>query len=583
MYAKCGFLQQAQQVFDKLSVKNVVVWTTLIAGYAEYGYGDVAICHLDEMQRHGVCPDGVTYICGLKSCGKIGATDKGQELHTEVTTKGLETDLILCSTLVDMYAKCGSLQSAHAVYDKLTVPNIVACTALIVGYTDHGFALEALQCFKQMQSKRIPADAVTYVCSLKACGSIGATNEGYRLHAQILKEGMEADLLVCNTLIDMYAKSGALFEARVVLVKIPSRNVVSWNALIAGYVEHEYGVEALSCYKCMQIEGITPDDATLSCTLKACGITRNAQEGQEIHSELIRRGLAIDTPVGNSLVDMYAKCGFLDKAREVFERIKGRDVVSWTALITGYTEFGSFEEALYSFYQMQHEGVTPDATTFLCTLKACSGLAALDTGQEIHAEIAKTRIELDFVFGTSLVSMYAQCGWLEKAVEVFDNLTCHNVPLCNALLTGYAQLGEVEKVLCLTDQMITEGLPPNVATFASLFNACSYAGLLHEAHVHFECMSKMFGIIPTLTHCNCIVDLLCRAGLVDMAAALIQIMPFHPCAVVWHDVLGACQRCRNVELGLQAFSHAFGLNEKDSAVYISTLNIFVMEEYLLSI
>lgn len=579
MYVKCGSLAQAQQVLDKLPIRNVVVWTALIAGYAEQGYGGKAIISLQEMRRDGVCPDDVTYICSIKACGSIGALDKGQELHADVTMKGMEINVLISSTLVDMYAKCGSLPAAQVVFDKLPICNEVACTALIGGYTEHGHAEEALNCFEQMQQEGIPVDTVTFACSLKACGSIGAIKKGHKLHAQIMKRGLQTDLIVSNSLIDMYGKSGALPEAQMVLDKLPFRNVVSWNALIAGYVEHEHGVEALSCFKRMQFEGINSDAATLSCLLKACGLIGEIEEGQEIHVEIVRKGLATETVVGNALVDMYAKCGLFGRAWEVFEKLSVRDVVSWTALITGYAEYGSFVQALDCFNQMQHNGVPPDATTYLCILKACSGLGAVNKGQELHAGIVQSRIKLDFKIGSSLVGMYAQCGWLQKAQEVFDTLPIHNVPLFNALITGYAQLGEVEKVFLHIGTMIAEGLQLNIATLVSIFNVCSHAGLVDKGKVYLVNMSKYYGIIPALAHYNCVIDILCRAGGVDMAVVLIQKMPFHPGAVGWHGLLGACQRCCNGELGMQAFQYAVELDEKDSSAYISMLNILATEKY----
>ncbi|KAH7291467.1 hypothetical protein KP509_29G017900 [Ceratopteris richardii] len=573
MYIKFDSLHLAQEVFDALLTRNVIIWTSLIAGYVYHGFSDLAIFYLEEMEKNGICPDGVTYISGLKACSNMKDLRKGEKLHAEVIMKGLDRNHYLCGTLVDMYSKCGQLSSAHEVYVTLQAPNEVAFTSLIIGYVENGLPHEALQFFKQIQCG-ISMDAVTYVCCLRACRDMGSLKEGSELHVRLIKEGLDRNLLVCNTLIDMYAKSGALSEAYSLIVKLSCRNVVSWNALIAGFIEHERGFEAFNFFISMQEEGIIPDDATLSCALKACGLTRKYQEGQKIHTELARRGLAIDTALGNALVGFYAKCGFMDKALEVFESLQTRDVVSWTTLITGYSECESFEEAICCYYQMQNERVPLDMTTFLCTIKACNGLAALDTGQEIHAEIMKKRIKLDPIVGSSLVGMYAECGSLEKAQEVFDKLLSVNVPAYNTLLTGYAQSGNVGKVFSNISMMAQEGLSLNVATFTSILNVCSYTGLLDEAQAWLQCMIVNYGAIPTFVHYSCVIDLLCRAGSVEVAVVVSKMMPFHPSGVVWHDILGSCQQCNHVELGTQTFNYALELNGRDSSIYVGMLNIF---------
>ena len=270
-----------------------------------------------------------------------------------------------------------------------------------------------------------PCNAITYVCILKACSSIGDSNKGQEIHTEIEKNGLlEINLLLCNALLDMYAKCGLLTKAQKVFDRIPVRDVVSWTSIIAGYTDHGHGEEAINAFELMYMEGVCPDVVTFLCVLKACGHIRDMVKGEEVHAKIESRGfLDINIIVGNTLVDMYVKCGSLTRAQEVFDGLHDRNLVSWNALISGHAELGKAEEAIKCFERMQLDGVSPDGITFVCILKACSSLGATSKGIEIHVEIERQGlIERDILVGSTLVDMYARCGSLVKAHQVFDKL-----------------------------------------------------------------------------------------------------------------------------------------------------------------
>ncbi|KAI5071883.1 hypothetical protein GOP47_0014134 [Adiantum capillus-veneris] len=574
MYAKCGSFSKAHDVFDKLPSRNVVSWTTLIAGYAEHGQGEKALKCFEQMRQEGVHPNAITFLCSLKACGIAKASDKGRELHEEIAQSGLEKDLVVGSTLVDMYAKCGLLSKSHEVLSQLHGRNVVSWNALIAGYAEYGPGEQALVCFRQMQYDGLSPDAATFVCSLKACVSIGDTDKGRELHAEAARAGFEGDLLVGSTLVDLYAKCGSLIEAHEVFNKLPVRNVVSWTALIAGYAEYGQGREALILFEKMQHEGISPNAVTFVCSLKACGSIGASYQGQDLHAKAISKGLDSHLLVGSALVDMYAKCGLIEKAQEVFDQLPTHNVVTWTALIAGFVESGHGEDALLQLEKMQEEGISPNAATFVCSLKACGNLGFTDRGRELHIDIARKGLEKDPLVGSTLVDMYANCGTMETAQEVFDKLRGQSVISWNVLMAGYGQFGESENLFDTFDKMVGKGVKPNFVTFVNVLNACSHAGLVEKGQSFFEVMSKDFGIVPTVEHQSCMVDLLGRAGQLDNAVGIVKKMQIHPdVLVVWRIILGACQKWGNMELGKEAFLHAVGMDEKGGSAYVCMSNI----------
>ncbi|MCO5607109.1 hypothetical protein L7F22_061301 [Adiantum nelumboides] len=363
-------------------------------------------------------PDVITLTCSLKACSNLGAIDKGQEIHAELARRGfLAQDTLVGNNLVDMYTSCGLLVQAHEVFDKLPFKDVISWTSMIAGYTLGGFGEEALECYGQMQFEGIAPITVTLAYTLKACIYAEALPKALEIHEDATKIGLEnAGQLVGNALIDVYVNFGFLLKTQEVLASFPRRDIVSWNTLISGYVMHGHGREALTCHEQMQQERISSDDVTFVCCLKACAILGAIWEGEKLHAEIARRGYYAFKHVAHVLVDMYAKCAFFVRAGEVIEELPSQDVVLWNSLISGQIKHGCLEEALYSLEQMHLHGVSLDAISYVCGLKACGNLGVLEKCKLMHAEISKQEsLDRDITVGNSLVDMYAKCGLLFKA------------------------------------------------------------------------------------------------------------------------------------------------------------------------
>ncbi|KAI5065495.1 hypothetical protein GOP47_0020190 [Adiantum capillus-veneris] len=578
MYAKCGALPQAQSVLEKLPSRNLIAWNALIGGYAQKGQGQKALDCYEQMQGEGIPPNAVTYVCILKACAVMRAINKGKEFHDEISRYGLlEHSIVLGGALVDMYAKCGALSQAHSVLDNLPSPNLVSWNALIGGYAQDGQGQQALDCFEQMQHAGILPDPVTYVCSLKACAAIGAIDKGKQIHDEILMRGLlDHNTLLGNALVDMYAKCGDLLRARSMLEKLPSRNVISWSALIAGYAQKGQGQQALECYKQMQQEGIVPDAVTYVSILKSCAVMRAIDKGKQVHKEILRQGLLEHSVVlGGALVDMYAKCGALLQAQSVLKNLPFCDVATWNALITEYAQNDEGQKALECYEQMQQKGTRPDAVTYVGILKACAVIGAIGKGKQIHDEISRQGLlEHNIVLGGALVDMYAKCGALSQAQSVLDKLPARNVVLWNMLITGYAKEGQGEQALECFEQMQLDGILPDIVTFRCLLNLCSHLGLLEKGQELFDSMGATYDLNPDIDCLTCMVDLLGRAGHLVKATEVIQQMPVLANSVTFISLLGACRKLLDVNVGTWAFEQAIELDNHDGAVYIIMANIY---------
>eukprot|EP00250_Pteridium_aquilinum_P000096 c10113_g2_i1 orf=303-1217(+) len=249
--ADVGSMFYAQQVFDKLIHRDEHSWNTLITNYVKHGELRRALALYLQMQDNGsLHPRRSSFVALLKACAALKDLEKGCMLHADIArNRSLDNDVFIASILIDMYAKCGALVKAQAVFDTVVVRDVVMWTALIGGYANHGHGEKALNLTDQMQREGIFPDAFTLLCSLKACGIAKSLVKGQELHSQIVLKGLEGEPTIGNTLVDMYAKCGSLIEAQEVFNILPVRSVVTWTALIAGYAQNECGDEALKCFE----------------------------------------------------------------------------------------------------------------------------------------------------------------------------------------------------------------------------------------------------------------------------------------------------------------------------------------------
>lgn len=258
---------------------------------------------------------------------------------------------------------------------------------------------------------------------------------------------MERDNVVGTALVDMYAKCGALGKAQKVFDKLPTRNLVTWNALIAGYAQHMLGDEAWSCFEQMRDEGLSPDAITFISIVKACGNLGAVQKGEEIHAELSKHGLREeDITLGTALVDMYANCGELVKAQEVLDELPVQCVAAWTALISGYAQIGEVKMAFDSFDKMIGGGLEPDSITFLVLLTACSHAGLMEEGQQYF----ETMSSVYCIIPTSehhlcLVDLFGRAGQIQEAITIIEKVPrCDHLLLWSALVSACPKWQNVE-------------------------------------------------------------------------------------------------------------------------------------------
>lgn len=574
-YANLGRLNAARQLFHDTPLKSSITWSSLISGYCKYGYENEAFELFWQMQFEGQRPNQYTLGSVLRLCSTMGFLEKGEQTHGYAIKTQFDSDVFVSTALVDMYAKCKCILEAEYLFEMLAdSKNYAMWTAMLTGYSHNGDGFKAIEFFRQMRAEGVESNQFTFPSILTACGAVSARDFGVQVHGCIVRSGFGANIFVQSALIDMYAKCTELNSAKSVLENMEVDNVVSWNSMIVGCVRQGFEEEALYLFKKMHARNLKIDDYTYPSVLNSLASMQDMLNAKSVHCLIIKTGFGGCKLVNNALIDMYAKQGKLDSAFVVFNQMADKDVISWTSLVTGYSHNGSHEEAIKLFCDMRIAGMYPDQFVAASILSACAELTVMEFGQQVHATVVKSGLGSSLSVDNSLVSMYAKCGGIENANQVFDSMKSRNVISWTALILGYAQNGRGKASLHFYDQMIATGTKPDFITFIGLLFACSHNGLVEKGRHYFESMDKVYGIKPGPEHYACMIDLLGRSGKLVEAKELLNQMVVEPDAVVWKALLAACRVHGELELGERAAKNLFELEPMNAVPYILLSNMY---------
>lgn len=329
----------------------------------------------------------------------------------------------------------------------------------------------------------------------------------------------------------------------------------AWNSLISGYTELGQHEDALALYFQMEEEGVEPDRFTFPRALKACAGIGSIQIGMAVHRDIVRSGFWDDGFVLNALVDMYAKCGDIVKARRVFDKITSRDLISWNSMLTGYIRHGLLVEALDIFRGMLREGYQPDSVAVSTIL---SGVASSELGIQIHGWAIRRGIEWNLSIANSLIVLHSNRGELDRARWLFDQMPERDVVSWNSIISAHSKN---PKALAYFEEMQrTGGAFPDSITFVSVLSTCAHLGLVNVGEKLFSVMRDKYGIRPIMEHYGCMVNLYGRSGLLKEAYDMIlKRMEFEAGPTVWGALLYACHIHNNVEIGEIAAEKLFEL------------------------
>ncbi|KAI3833912.1 hypothetical protein MKW92_042720 [Papaver armeniacum] len=508
----------------------------------------------------------------MNSYSKSGFISDAHTLFDEMPVK----NTFSWNTILSAYAKQGRFDRAHTIFQEMPERDSVSWTSMIVGYNQMGQFEKAISMFLEMVSARISPTQFTFTNILASCASLEDLSIGKKYTPSLYDEGCFYRMPLrsvssWNTMITLYARSGRLDLALAQFEQMSERDVVSWNAMIAGYNQHGLDIEAVCIFaKMLKESNVKPDKFSLASVLSACANLEMLKPGREIHAHIIRTAASGSEPVSNALISMYSKSGGLAIARRIvdrgmvsnlnvisvtalldgyvkigevklarnfFDSLNDPDVVAWTAMIVGYVQNGLNNDAVELFRRLLGYGPKPNNFTLSAMLSACSSLASLNHGKQIHASALRSGAESSVSVTNSLISMYAKAGSIENAKRVFSQVSWIR-----------DNVSWTSMIIALAQHDACANIKPDHITYVGVLSACTHAGLVEQGQNYFGLMQNVHKIVPTLSHYACMIDLLGRAGLLEEALKFIEKMPIEPDFIAWGSLLSACRVNKNAEL-----------------------------------
>ncbi|GFS34375.1 pentatricopeptide repeat (PPR) superfamily protein [Actinidia rufa] len=515
-YVKSGHLSKARELFDLMVDRTAVTWTIMMGAYSHHNQPYPAFKLYADMRRWGTNPDYVTFATLLSGCDDSVTGKQVVQVHADIVKLGFDSTLIVCNSLVDSYCKCRRLDLAFALFKDMRAKDSVTFNALITGIGLNDMAL------------------------------------GQQIHSFVVKTNCVWNVFVGNALLDFYSKHDSLYNARQLFDEMPELDGVSYNVIITGYAWDGQFKESLHLFHKLQLTGFDRRQYPFATMLSIAANTLNFEMGRQVHSQAIVTTADSEALVGNSLVDMYAKCGRFEEANMVFANLAHRNSVPWTAMISAYVQKGLHEEGLNLFNDMHRADE-----------------------KQFHSFIIRSGFMSNVFSGSALLDMYAKCGSIKDAIQTFQEMPDRNIVSWNALISAYAQDGDGEATLRSFKQMVQSDLQPDSVSFLSVLTACSHRGLVEEGLQFFHSMTQIYKIVPKREHYASVVDVLCRSGRFNEAEKLMAQMPFEPDEIMWSSVLNSCRIHRNQEFAKRAAEQLFNMDKlRDAGSYVTMSNIY---------
>ncbi|XP_065870100.1 pentatricopeptide repeat-containing protein At2g39620 [Euphorbia lathyris] len=572
MYSKCGYVDMASQIFKQMKDKSEISWRTMMSGYAHNDCFFEVLELFDCMKRENHKLGKTSVATALLAAAEMRDSVRREEVHGFARQEGVDSDVLIATSLITMYAKFGDLDRAKQVFQGIKEKDVVAWSAIIAVLFQSGYGEDALQLFQDMQKDCFKANEITLMSVIPACAEILCLRLGKSVHCYAVKANYDSDVLIGTALLSMYLKCGSFPSALTIFYRMPCKDIVTWNSLINGYGQTGDTYHAMEMFCKLQISEIKPDSGTMVGLLS---LTCEQDIGTCIHGQIIKFGFDSYCHVTNALIDMYAKCGSLSTAEFLFMSTEfAKNDVSWNILIAGYVHNGHAEKAISAFCWMKLQNFQPNLVTIVSVLPAVASLSALKEGMVLHAYIIQMGFRSNLHIGNSLIDMYAKCGQLHYSENMFHEMKNKNIVSWNVMLAAYAVHGQGNRAVELFSIMQTSHIGVDSLSFINVLSACRHAGLIDEGREIFDSMYKRHQLEPGLEHYACMVDLLGRAGLFDEILHLIKEMPLQPDAKLWGAILGACEMHSNVQLAEFALEHLVQLEPRNPNHHVALSNIY---------
>ncbi|XP_042388735.1 pentatricopeptide repeat-containing protein At3g12770-like [Zingiber officinale] len=485
-------VRYARNLFDAAPRRDSFMWNTLLRAYADLGPCNEVPFLYAQMHAAGLSPDHFTFPFVVRACAVASAFCEGVQAHCDALRHGFASNPFLQTALVTMYAQNGEVSDAELVFREMHFRNIVSWTSMIAGYVQNFVFGEALGVFRRMVASGTPPNEITMVSVLPALRGPESLVSGMAIHGFAIKLGFDSHPSLANALIAMYARCGSTSVARSLFDEMPDRNLVSWNTMIAMYEQSGEGGKAIKLFRAMLTERVPPNGVTLVSLISACAATGALETGRWAHGFARNRGLDADVRVGNALVDMYGRCGSVEEARQVFDSLTPKGVVTWSAMIRSYAAHGRVGDALNLFDEMCEQGLRPNTFTYTSVLAACSHGGLVEEGLRHLDGMRAYGLTPTLEHCTCMVDLLGRAGRLAEAYKFIKGMAVEpDIGVWGALLGACRIHGELEMAEAVTEELSPRLGCRNSTVYVLMANMYAEAGRWEEAERVRERMREM--------------------------------------------------------------------------------------------
>lgn len=473
---------------------------------------------------------------------KLGFFDDAIKSFEDIANK----NIFSWNIFLKLYIKYGELENARKMFDEMPDRDVVSWNSIISGFSSNGYFEDALELFRDMQDVGIPPDNYTYSVAAK---SVKSPYHGKQIHGKILRAvHNELNLVVGNSLIDMYGAIGLVDYAFGVFLTMEDVDIISWNSIISSCCQSGKLDLGLNQFGLMIFHGYSPDAFTSSIVISICTSLQDLKKGTQIFGLSIKFGFVSNTIFSSAVVDMFSKCDRLESAIKLFEEINVLDIIICNSMVSSYVRHGYGVEALKIFLHIMRENLRPTEFTISSVLNAASSLGVAEQGSQIHSLVVKLGIENDMVVASSLLHMYAKYGIINFSKEVFTKMKVKDLISYNTMIFGLSQSGRSHEALDLFEELLHIGLFPDHISLLGVLMASCYGGLFNKGMGIFLSMERAYGIYPRERHYLSIIDMVIRVGKLREALDIAEAMPYEPSSSIWESILCGCGDIRDLKL-----------------------------------
>lgn len=480
-YSSLHELESARRLFYSTPTKDLILWSAMVSACCKNGQFIEAMDAFGEMQSFGVGPNYVSLVSVLLACANTNALLHGKQIHGYAIRKGFDSETSLCNSLVDMYAKCGKLDAAMAVFNSTKWKHDISWKNIIFGCMGNGRPQEALQLFNDMRASCIEPDEITIRNVIGACSQVRDLMFILALHCYVIKNGQGGSTSVGTALLKAYAEFKEVEMAQALFGLLHYKDHIAWSAMISAYSHTGLPHLALKMFKQMQLAKEEANEITLLSLLQACSLVEALKLGKSIHAHVTTLGCVSNMFVASALIDFYCKVGKLREAETLFDKLQRRDLVCWSSMINGYGMNGCGEEAIQTFYNMLGQGIMPNEVTFVSVLSACSHCGLVDEGWKLfHSMEEKFGISSTLAHYTCIIDLLGRQGRVEEALEFVKTMPMEpDMTLWGALLS-WCTCSDIKVAEFAAEQLIQLD-PSNTSCYVTLSNMYSKLGLWGDA------------------------------------------------------------------------------------------------------